>query len=356
MMQETLSADCIIDRILAKTKSESTYVTDYIMNIVNNAFSLAIIDRDYIVGRIEKIKRYKAQLAKLLQEPQVEQRTEKWYAMRKKMVTASDFAQALGSGKFGTQKQFYQKKCGYEEEKFNPNIPPLKWGVMFEPIACGIYEMRMSTKIHEFGLVPHPSCEFFGASPDGISDLGIMLEIKCPYKRKITGEIPLQYYYQIQGQLDVCGLDECDYLECEFEEYDCKDDFIEDIDVCKFERGIIIEYLDSPTNITPCYKYSDIVYQDRQKIDEIMKWAEETSSDSKLYNVKIRYWKLRVYNVVRVYRNNEFVNEKLGELAHVWEQVKSYQDDKELYLREVGAGKTKSAAAPAITGYAFLED
>jgi hypothetical protein len=26
--------------------------------------------------------------------------------------------------------------------------------------------------------------EFFGASPDGISEVGVMVEIKCPYKRK----------------------------------------------------------------------------------------------------------------------------------------------------------------------------
>jgi hypothetical protein len=35
-----------------------------------------------------------------------------------------------------------------------------------------------------------------------------MLEIKCPFRRRITGEVPLQYYYQIQGQ-----------LECEFSKY-----------------------------------------------------------------------------------------------------------------------------------------
>lgn len=355
-MQETLSADCVIDRILAKTNTPSSFVIDYILNIVNNAFSLAIIDRDYIIERIDKLKRYKDQLAKLLESPQVEQRTEKWYAMRKTMVTASDFAQALGDGKFGSQKQFYQKKCGYEEEKFNPNIPPLKWGVMFEPVACSIYEMRMNTKIHEFGLIPHATCDFFGASPDGISDQGIMLEIKCPYKRKITGEIPLQYYYQIQGQLDVCGLEECDYLECEFEEYNDREDFLDDR-THNYERGIIIEYLETASSITPMYKYSDIVY--RQKTEDILKWAEETSSDPSLYNVKVRYWKLRVYNVVRVYKNETFVKEKIGELACVWDQVKTYQGDKELYLREVGASKQKTSTSmqqQSIIGYAFLDD
>ena len=43
--------------------------------------------------------------------------------------------------------------------------------------------------IVEFGLVPHPTFNIFGASPDGICDedspkefIGRMLEIKCPPK------------------------------------------------------------------------------------------------------------------------------------------------------------------------------
>ena len=65
----------------------------------------------------------------------------------------------------------------------------------------------MSVEVFEFGILRHPTIECLGASPDGISDIGIMLEIKCPWKRKKTETIPEQYYYQIQGQLDVCSLD-----------------------------------------------------------------------------------------------------------------------------------------------------
>ena len=69
------------------------------------------------------------------------------------------------------------------------------------------------------GLIIHNQYKHIGASPDGISDLGIMLEIKCPFKRKIDGAIPEQYWMQIQGQLEVCDLEECDYLECKLWEY-----------------------------------------------------------------------------------------------------------------------------------------
>ena len=57
-----------------------------------------------------------------------------------------------------------------------------------------------------------------------------MLEIKCPFKRKINGSIPDQYWMQIQGQLEVCNLEECDYLECELSEYENETEFIEDVE------------------------------------------------------------------------------------------------------------------------------
>ena len=47
-----------------------------------------------------------------------------------------------------------------------------------------------------------------------------MLEIKCPTSRDITGFVPEYYHAQVQGQLEVCGLEYCDFLECELREYD----------------------------------------------------------------------------------------------------------------------------------------
>ena len=54
--------------------------------------------------------------------------------------------------------------------------------------------------------------------------------------------MPQQYYYQIQGQLDVCGLDECDYLECEFEVTEDPDWFWATYDDFSIgERGCALE-------------------------------------------------------------------------------------------------------------------
>jgi putative phage-type endonuclease len=277
---------------------------------------------------MEMLKVYISQLDALKMLPQIEQRTAEWYAMRKTLITASDFAQALGDAKFGTQRQLYIKKSGYEEDKFNGNSPPLKWGVMFEPVACDIYSSRYNVIVHEFGLLQHPTLDFFGASPDGITDQGVMLEIKCSFKRKITGEIPLQYYYQIQGQLEVCGLDECDYMECEFELYYGEDAFWKDGG--NYEKGIIVEYADNLIAAQESrvnYAYSSICINGRPDYESLTTWITNQTSDIEDLKGKLivswQFWKLAVLNTVRVYRNQDFINDKIAQLAIVWDKIKT---------------------------------
>lgn len=268
-------------------------------------------------------------LDKLIKLPIVQQKSPEWYDIRKNLITASDFAQALGKGKFGTQKQLYKKKCGFEEEQFNPNLPPLKWGNMFEFVAQTIYSQRNNVKIYEFGIIKHPKVDFFGASPDGITENGIMLEIKCPFKRKINGEIPVQYYYQIQGQLDVCELTECDYFECEFELVESRNELLNS----SFECGAIIETSDNK------YLYSEIKTEwKEEELETLNTWINEnkTSDDNKIY-----YYRLITCNTLRVEKDDVFVKENLEQLREVWNKIKEYRSDEELYNKELNTQTPK---------------
>lgn len=345
--QECLNVDMIMDKMIRNygllDNINNEKRVNKIVRMINMMFSprCALCTPSMIIERCEKIKSYQTQLAKLKEIPVIEQRTPEWYEVRKSIVTASDFAQALGEGKFGTQKQFYHKKCGYEEEKFNPSLPPLKWGTMFEPVATTIYQQRFECQVHEFGLIKHPTRSFFGASPDGITDYGIMVEIKCPYKRKITGEVPGQYYYQVQGQLDVCDLQECDYLECEFSCYNCQEEFVQD-DEAKYEKGIIVEKSSG-------YLYSDVIDAEDDPKD-LLKWASENNQDA----INTIYYKLVTLNIVRIYKDDVFVNSKLDDLGEVWNKVIEYQGDKEKYKNEVGPPRASSTRAVQLTGFAFL--
>ena len=172
----------------------------------------------------------KLQVSHLLTIKKIEQRTPEWYETRETMITASDWATAIDQGHFSTKNDFILKKCG-KGDIFKGNIYT-EWGIKYEPIATKLYEVRNKIKVYEFGVLRHLNYSFLGASPDGITVQGIMLEIKCPYSRKITGIVPKDYWIQVQGQLEVCDLSYCDFLECKIIEYSGISDYLED----KFEN------------------------------------------------------------------------------------------------------------------------
>lgn len=274
-----------------------------------------------IKNRLKQLRQYRIQLDELLQIPKIEQKTDIWYDMRQNLITASDFAQALGDGKFGSVKQFYQKKCEpSNDDATTSKVNPLfKWGNMFESVAISIYSALYNVKVHNFGLLKHPYYNFFGASPDGISDVGIMVEIKCPKKRKIDGEVPLQYYYQIQGQLDVCNLEECDYFECDFGTCNTREDFLEKDCINGF-IGIIVEVKDN------VFEYSDIGMSKIQCIE----W--NTKYDDILPRT---YWYLNQFNIKRIYRDPSFIKEKMIMLKEVWDKIQYYRKNRKAYEIEV---------------------
>jgi putative phage-type endonuclease len=330
MITELLDVDVVIDRLFIANRGKEPYhlVTD-IHKMVNLIFNRNV-PKAYISERMMKLVSYQDQLNKLLSIPKVEQRSDEWYRIRKSLITASDFAQALGDGKFGNQKQFFQKKCGYEEEAFNNNSPPLKWGRMFEDVALEAYKVKNGVQCYLFGLIVHPNKPFFGASPDSISELGIMVEIKCPYKRQITGEVPLQYFYQIQGQLDVCKLDECDYLECEFLPYDNENDFIRFFKDNDNERGIVIEY-----NVEDGEKFDYSPFNMCHNMEGLLRWKEHVLMNAKMHITKIHYWQLYKYNQVRVRKDEPFLAEKFPQLEEVHGRIEVYKQDKDLYMTDV---------------------
>jgi putative phage-type endonuclease len=244
------------------------------------------------------------------------------------LITASDFAQALGQGKFGNQKQLIEKKvCIEDTYKPLPRSIFFDWGNMFEDVACSIYADMHNTQVHEFGLIRHPVHAFFGASPDGITDDGIMLEIKCPLRRKINGEIPLQYYYQIQGQLDVCELDICDYLECEFSKYTDYNEYVEAYTQATKNKSSGIY-----TGVIKTINDSKHEYLCLQKTQCD---AVGNIENNEVANSIVSYWILEKHNIIRVYKDELFVKTKLEELKHVWDKIIYYRENRNRFEIEV---------------------
>jgi putative phage-type endonuclease len=296
----------IVDTIVSNVMRDKSSVAEMVKRMIKFYHKSFInINERTILDRIELINLYRERVSVISALPVIEQRSQEWFDVRKNMITASDFAQALGKGKFGTAKDFYKNKCGYETNKIDMNCPPLQWGVRYEEVANLFYKQKMGVCVTEFGILKHPTIQFIGASPDGVSDLGVMLEIKCPYRRKKSETIPEQYYYQIQGQLEVCNLDECDYLECYIKEYTSRDEMISD-DLC-FYKGVVYE------SITGVFEYgplNDTVYEKHDPFE------------------KVYYYGIRDYFLRRVYRDKAFFSEILIQLEAVWKNVEDYREDK----------------------------
>ena len=151
----------------------------------------------------------------LIEHEYAAQRSEEWLALRGKMLTASDAATAIGVNSYEKPDGLILKKFGYN--KFEGN-EATEHGNKYENVARDIYCERYNEVAHEIGLHPHPLYNWLGGSPDGITESGKLLEIKCPLRRKITDEVPVHYMPQLQLLMEILNLEECDFIQYKPEE------------------------------------------------------------------------------------------------------------------------------------------
>jgi putative phage-type endonuclease len=126
------------------------------------------------------------------------------------MITASDIASAIGENHYETPETFIKKKV--LRTKWAGNAATAH-GTLLEPIARDMYDQKFNKKSHEIGIVRHPKYPWLGGSPDGITEDGLLIEIKCPLTRKIESKVPKHYMPQIQLLLEITDLDECDFIQ-----------------------------------------------------------------------------------------------------------------------------------------------
>ena len=160
-----------LDEIITTISDITEYEDDIIEINVLNFFNEIVLTEDEIKNNHEIIKILDA-------APQLEQRSPESFAMREEMITASDMATAIEENPYQRPLDLIKKKChitGYTPNKFT------EWGVKYEPVADLIYEYKFNKKIKEYGLLKHNTIGHIGASPDGITPDGIMVEIKCPF-------------------------------------------------------------------------------------------------------------------------------------------------------------------------------
>jgi hypothetical protein len=219
------------------------------------------------------------QIKYLQQLPQPEQKTPEWYKYRHGLITASNIYKVFASQSQINSLIYEKCKPFVERETINNNLlstSSLQWGVLYEPVSVLYYEYMYTTKISDFGCIQHEKYNYIGASPDGINTdpnsslYGRMLEIKNIVNRDITGIPKEEYWVQTQIQMETCDLNECDFLETRFKEYQETERFYADVTK---QRGIILCFIeDGKVNSPPTYVYSKIDLM--IDIDIVQKWIE----------------------------------------------------------------------------------
>ena len=276
------------------------------------------------------------QIALLKSKPQPAQRTKEWYDFRHNLITASNAHKAFDSQ--STKNQLIFEKCQPNPNSDNElgsdnkvvqmvNInSSLHHGQKYEPLSVMIYEDMYKTKVDDFGCIQHEKYTFLGASPDGINvdpnslRYGRMLEIKNIVNREIDGIPKKEYWIQMQLQMEVCDLDECDFLETKFTEYENADAYWND-NINNKRKGVIMYF--HTKDGKPFYKYMPFVLISFKDIND---WQEQMvdlyqSSEYNYIWMKDYYWKLDIISCVLVCRNQQWFKDNIDDLAEIWDTI-----------------------------------
>ena len=290
----------------------------------------------------------------LREKPQPDQRTPEWYARRNNLITASAASKAFGS-QASVNQLVYEKCKNYAAASGPPSGPlqgsvnsPLHWGQRYEPLTVMVYERRNQTKLGEFGCIQHDTYPFIGASPDGINIdpaapiYGRMVEIKNIVNREITGKPKEEYWIQTQIQMEVCDLDECDFVETRFKEYDSEAEYLADTPATDTpatggirgysangnEKGIILWFQTAPALTYHGYVSQPIQLYEYAPIgataEEYETWeAAVFEKHNRAGNIWVRtiYWYLDEYSCVLVKRNRLWFSEAALVLQRVWTMI-----------------------------------
>ena len=285
-------------------------------------------------------------IIELQKQEQPPQRTPEWYSQRNKKITASEASSCLTRSELHCKnyvEEFNIKNFKYSNTKYmNPyktldeyildkckafyghdvffSNDVMKWGNKYENVAFNLYSNIYKTKVYEFGLLNHPKLDWLGASPDGISDKGILLEIKCPTRRQIGGIPPLYYWVQMQIQMEVCDIDYCDFMECIIEEID-------------FEKWNSLEISDNFQHVgilidkgNEEYIYANENIFEKQ---DYIKWSNEIIKSNSNFNTV--YFFIKKYTINRISRSKEWFEKCKQTLEDTFKIIHEIQDDQEKF-------------------------
>ena len=294
------------------------------------------------------------------------QGTPEWHTIRNNMITASNAYKIFGTE--SQRNQLIYEKCKIKDNQCNDNnvnMPfAFEWGHKYEPISKQLYELMYNTTVSEFGCIPHSDYSFIGASPDGINTdvnnprFGRMLEIKNVVSRQITGIPKKEYWVQVQLQLEVCDLDECDFLETKFVEYDSYREFIEDGTIRKSttgcEKGIIICFL-SENGGRKKYSYMPLEITTDELLQDWIRSEMDANEQLGYTWLQNYYWKLDIFSCVLILRNREWFRQNVTNMVNIWDIILNERLSGFAHRAPNQISKRKNTALPPKNLFKFVK-
>ena len=273
---------------------------------------------DDFTGSVDHEKTYA-----LMNRPQTTQRTADWYTEFKRCLTASELYKVFGSprerGILVMQKagKLEMSGRGSNLAVLRSNMNPFDWGICFEPVVKLILEDHWKAIVHEVGRFVHLVDKRLAASPDGLiirslekPDMGgHLLEIKCPKSRTIGLKVPMEYFYQMQLQLEVTGVRACEYVEAKFE-------FVEEgFDKPKtnwYGKIVVVGcFNEKERDWLPCkYLYGPVGNDS---------WTPDLGLNERILETNM--WKCEKIHHVRVYRDEAWFASLKPKLEEFWEDI-----------------------------------
>jgi putative phage-type endonuclease len=290
-----------------------------------------------------------------------QQRTDDWYIRRRGMITASiaksimriDYATGKGIGVLRDKIIPKEPKDDTASNEFippsNPDAPAVR-GIRYEPIIRQIYENMNSVKVEEYDCVPHPKYTFLGASPDGIvvegKTKGRMVEIKCPQPGSIVKDgdrIRPEYWSQMQLQMEVCGLETCDYVRSVIHEAPTL------VEIQTLARSLRREYQKSASHPEVGHVDSKIIaagtiwmdhtgkYHGTNPVDRKFRHEDSVHKHSETEVLFIRHYIIfsKDWFTVTVRRNHDwFENAFLPKAIEAWEEIQRGRKDPDAWQQK----------------------
>jgi hypothetical protein len=317
------------DANLISNDGDDEYIEELVTQLVNTFFvdyNNEFPERS--ASDTKKTTLDKTRIAKQIEHLQMlplpAQKSKEWYEYRHGLMTASNIWKALSTD--AQRNSLIYEKCKPHDAVSSFSSGTLQWGILYETVSIMIYEKMFKTKIADFGCIQHPTHKCIGASPDGINvdpdseRYGRMIEVKNIVNREITGIPKEEYWVQTQIQMETCDLDECDFIETRFKEYETVTEFNNDTE--QEWRGVILRWELNASGehrvVAPVYNHMPF-----DRLADVDVWIVERKNEMKANHrlSSVSYWYLDEFSCVYVPRNRRWFQAALPVLLNTWDII-----------------------------------